>query len=778
MRDRRLILRHAVISLGFLLVYLPLNLPEVIVIARLGLVAWYPALGVALALMLAVSVWYIPLMWLANVLAAFVFYRQPLTSFGQTIGAAASALSYGGAAYVLRGPLRIDFRLGRRSDVVRYLFVSSAAAVLSALVASACLAADGSIAWNEYWRTAAGWFLGDGIGFIGIAPFLLLYVFPHLRHWLAPDTVSESANANSQGMDLRFVLEACAQAIAILAVLWLMFAPQWGHYEYLFLSFIPIIWIAIRQGIQRSVVALVALNFGIVIALRVVPPTATLLMQITVLMLVLSAVGLVVGSEVSERYRMAIDLNQRTTYLDSLIQHSPFGIVVFDRQARVELVNAAFEKLFPPANGGPHSRAPSLPDGTPAEFLQDLSQVLAGHPVHRTVRWPRHDGTVLDLSLHSVPLVVNGELRGAYTLCEDVSQQVKAAADQAQLVNELEVRATQMTLLNEMGGRLECCITLKEACTVISQSLQKLFPEARSGTLYLFRPSRKAVEAATFWGDISISDPLFAPDTCCSLQQGQPHWSGDPAGSIGCRHVRESSLAKTLCAPLSVPGETVGVLHLEFSKTHSASDAEDLKASQEGLAITVSGQIARSLASLRLREALREQSIRDPLTGLYNRRFMEEALGRELHRADRRKYSVSLLFFDLDHFKRFNDSFGHDAGDVVLRAIGELTRSFFRASDICCRYGGEEFAIILPEMPAEIAAVRSNVLREEVKQLDLCHLGKPLGAVTISVGIAAFPDNGATADELFRMADHSLYESKAGGRDRVTVAAAKSCTPA
>ena len=194
------------------------------------------------------------------------------------------------------------------------------------------------------------------------------------------------------------------------------------------------------------------------------------------------------------------------------------------------------------------------------------------------------------------------------------------------------------------------------------------------------------------------------------------------------------------------------------------------KDSQQRLAISAASQIALSLASLQLRETLREQSIRDPLTHLFNRRFLEESLDRELQLAVRKKQSIAVLFLDLDHFKRFNDSFGHEAGDMVLQSLADLFRSFFRATDICCRYGGEEFAIILPESSSQNAAIRANALRSEVKSLRLQYKKQALGPLTLSAGVAAFPEHGSTSVELLKIADQCLYESKARGRDVVTVA--------
>ena len=226
-------------------------------------------------------------------------------------------------------------------------------------------------------------------------------------------------------------------------------------------------------------------------------------------------------------------------------------------------------------------------------------------------------------------------------LYKDISEQIKAAGAErlhaeslGQLVSELELRTQQMALLNEMGGLLECCATTQEASAVVSRSVQKLFPEASSGTLYLFRSSRNLVETAVSWSSssASLSEAQFAPDDCWALRRGQSHWSICRNVDIHCPHLAAGSGAECLCVPMVAQGDTLGVMLLEFKSGTQAKTALGSEGQQEAiqsLATTAAGQIALSLASLRLREKLRDQSIRDPLTGLFNRRFMEESLQRE-----------------------------------------------------------------------------------------------------------------------------------------------------
>src|SRR3984957_12795710 len=786
MHSRRLIVRHALVSLSFVLLYLLLNRPGVILLSRLGFITWYPALGLVMALLLGVSPWYALLVWFSDALAGRLIYGQPVTSFSNTFGTAGSALCYGAAAYLLRGRTQIDLGLRRRRDVVRYVILSAIAAAGATFFGVISLIADHSIARGEYKSSAVGWFLGDAIGLVGIAPFLLVHVFPRVRSWLTPPPLPFGPG-RARPTTLKFafaaIAEALGQAFAIFAVLLIMFGFRNGRYDHFYLSFIPITWIAMRQGIRRVVTGLLALNFGIVVAMHLFPPTAVVFNKVALLMMLLSAVGLIMGSEVSERHRLTIDLNKQTTYLDSLIQNSPLGIIVLDRQGTVELANSAFEKLF---QYDRHElalidiRHMGMSGDEASDSSQLIRQIFAGKALHKTVRQQRKDGKILAVALRGVPLLVGGEVGGAYLIYEDISDQIKASEAQRQhaesldlLVKELELRTKLTSLLNEMGSLLWSWGAVEEASAVVANSVQKLFPAALSGGLYLFRSSRDLMEAAVRWGQKDVLAPTFPPDSCWSLRRGQPHWSGHPESDMACQHLTRSTTTDFLCVPMVAQGNTIGILLLEFqsgAEPRYEFGNESFRDSHERLAVSAASQIALSLASLQLRETLREQSIRDPLTRLFNRRFLEESLERELQLAARRKQSVAVLFLDLDHFKKFNDTFGHDAGDMVLQSLADMFRNFFRSSDICCRYGGEEFAIVLPDSSAEDAVIRADGLRAAVKNMRLQYKKQTLGSLTLSVGIAVFPEHCSTAIELLKIADECLYESKARGRDIVTLA--------
>jgi len=336
-------------------------------------------------------------------------------------------------------------------------------------------------------------------------------------------------------------------------------------------------------------------------------------------------------------------------------------------------------------------------------------------------------------------------------------------------VRELEVRNKETLLLNEMGDRLQTCLTTEEACAVITKSALQLFPND-CGALFVTNPSRNLVEVMAVWGGFAAPEPVFSPENCWALRSGRVHRVDDPAKSPVCAHVRPGIKNGYLCVPMVAQGEAIGVLHLEMGPP-GPEGRPVMTDAKNRLALSVSDHLGLALASLRLRETLHIQSIRDPLTGLYNRRYMEESLERELRRADRKQRPLAALMLDLDHFKRFNDTLGHAAGDATLRSIGNFLQSRMRKDDIVCRYGGEEFTIIMPESSLEIATQRAERLREDVKRVELSLNGQVLGNVTFSVGIACFPDHGTTSEQLLHIADLALYRAKAAGRDCVMAGA-------
>jgi diguanylate cyclase (GGDEF)-like protein len=222
--------------------------------------------------------------------------------------------------------------------------------------------------------------------------------------------------------------------------------------------------------------------------------------------------------------------------------------------------------------------------------------------------------------------------------------------------------------------------------------------------------------------------------------------------------------------PLIAQGETLGIICFVAEVNEGLDAPEAISKPNTQLAIAMTEQAATSLANIKLREKLQVQATRDPLTGLFNRRYLDEFLEREVSNAARKNRSLGVIMLDIDQFKEFNDRFGHDAGDAVLKELGDYLMKFIRRGDLACRYGGEEFVLILPDAVLEDTRRRAEELRASVRMLSIRLGAMELRKITLSLGVAAYPEQGTSAFDLLRSADAALLRAKEEGRDRVLVA--------
>ena len=339
-------------------------------------------------------------------------------------------------------------------------------------------------------------------------------------------------------------------------------------------------------------------------------------------------------------------------------------------------------------------------------------------------------------------------------------------------VDELRQHNDKIILLNEMGDLLQSCSMAEEAYTIIGQFGERLFPE-ESGALYIINNSKNIVETPVVWGKHPPRQDVFTLNECWALRRGRIHVLNESGLELLCPHLEAQPPLAALCIPMMAHGETMGILHLQSGL--ASPDQPDREQAviteiQLQLAKAMADTIALALANLKLRLSLLDQSIRDPLTDLFNRRYLEETLEREINRAARLQRSVAVIMLDIDHFKRFNDTFSHEAGDILLRELGIFLKQQIRGGDFACRYGGEEFILILPEISLEDLRQSAERLRKKVKELHIQYAGDTLEAITLSLGVALFPIHGTTGKTVMHAADEALYEAKHQGRDRVVVA--------
>jgi diguanylate cyclase (GGDEF)-like protein len=359
-------------------------------------------------------------------------------------------------------------------------------------------------------------------------------------------------------------------------------------------------------------------------------------------------------------------------------------------------------------------------------------------------------------------------------LLRDVLQRRKMALEAtktnlelAQSLQELQDRAEESALISASRQEMQICQTLEQLYLSAARYFARLLP-ATMGTLYVINSSRNLLEGVSSWPARDASaEPfeVYPPQSCCGLRLGHLRWRHADRSELDCEHFVDTPAASYLCVPLAASGDSLGVLYIDCPTDEAVQMAEKRTEALQQLAQLT----ATTLGALQLRIKLENQSIRDPLTGLFNRNFMQIAFDRELTRAARRKSGLAVLMLDIDHFKKFNDQFGHAAGDAVLKAAAETMRSKVRNEDILCRFGGEEFTIILPDISPEVAMQRAELLRQAIAETRVSLEHNISSEITISIGVALYPSNGETAEQLLKEADAALYRAKRAGRNQTVL---------
>lgn len=331
----------------------------------------------------------------------------------------------------------------------------------------------------------------------------------------------------------------------------------------------------------------------------------------------------------------------------------------------------------------------------------------------------------------------------------------------ARLAKELRITTREVSLINQLTSGLQSCGTREDTQEVLQHYLSRIFGHARGG-LYLMRASRNLLEHAVSWGQEEPEGHSMQPQDCWALRMGGIHLLRPGSQDLACRHYSENGSIH-LCMPLSAQSDIIGILHLSGIEPDTLTETRQL-------AERLAPHISTAMSGILLREALRQQNVRDPLTNLYNRRYLEETMAREVVRATRSGAPFSLVMIDIDHFKRFNDDHGHQAGDIMLKAFAEHLTRYVRGDDIVCRYGGEEFILVLPGATTEQACERADAVRAQLASLHASQRGEALPTITASMGVASYPTHGAEWESVLHLADAALYHAKHNGRNQVASA--------
>lgn len=466
--------------------------------------------------------------------------------------------------------------------------------------------------------------------------------------------------------------------------------------------------------------------------------------------------------------RQALDARRK---LSLAVEQSPVSIVITDRNGIIEYVNNRFTSLTGYAREEALGRTPSMlkSDATPSNVYEVLWNTISrGKVWEGEFLNQKKNGELYWESANISPIFgPEGEITHFLAVKQDITER-KAAERALQDSNtklssslaELQAHAREMVVLNRMTDLIQTCISQEEACRVVEEAANELF-NGLGGSLAVKNSREGFLETVAYWGKGCHSEPVFSFDDCWAMRRGHPHHVDAGRTSVRCTHLSSGEEMAYLCLPLIVVGETLGLVTLAKPELTT----EDRMRNWQQLAVAFGESIKMSISNLRLRKALREQAIHDPLTGLFNRRYLDDTLPRELYRASRTERPLSLVLVDIDHFKRFNDTYGHKAGDLVLQAVARTMATGLRKSDLACRYGGEEFVLVFPEMDGQTARQRVDSMRENVYRLRIDDGGRSLPPITLSAGIACADGQYVEQETLIRSADTALYSAKQSGRN-------------
>lgn len=351
----------------------------------------------------------------------------------------------------------------------------------------------------------------------------------------------------------------------------------------------------------------------------------------------------------------------------------------------------------------------------------------------------------------------------------DVTERKLLEAQNEEMRHTEALRQSERQLLALTSEWLYSAKSFDELLMVIQRAMHTLIPEAE-GALYIYDSSRSMLECVVSWGTAPNFAAHILPDDCWALRRGRAYAYGLKPIEFVCDHVSKPG-TPYFCLPIIAHGETIGLMHIVFDGFEEGGIMRHMRAdvlrNRWDISLICGEQISLAVANVRLRQELHEKSVRDPLTGLWNRRWFTEHATREITLAAREGRALALIALDIDHFKNFNDSFGHEAGDLVLKDVGRVLEMHAHAQAHPCRLGGEEFVILCPAHDDAEARAYAETLRRMVADITISAAGQSLPQVTISAGIGLLGRDGTSLEQILKAADRALYRAKAAGRNRV-----------
>ncbi|HGF0935297.1 TPA: diguanylate cyclase [Legionella pneumophila] len=477
--------------------------------------------------------------------------------------------------------------------------------------------------------------------------------------------------------------------------------------------------------------------------------------------------------ELSTRRKTELQNQNTQIRLKKIIESASDMIAAFDKDQRFITFNEAYQREFKRLFDKSISINMSLEeafDDVPEnkkKLVQTWKESLQRDEETKNIEVnTEQEKTIYEMTSK---LIQNGdnEIKGVVHSVRNITKRVQEHTELqesyeklANGMKELQKKNEQITLLVEMSDIMLACGSQEELSDVMAKYSQRLL-QFSSGYLFIMHPSKNYLEKAASWGNPQPHDLTFTPEQCWAIRLGRIHYAGSSRIELMCSHTMfaEQPELSLLCVPLMAQNDIYGLLYLEVGLEFDEN---------QQLLITAFAELtALALANVRLRENLRYQSIRDPLTGLYNRRYLEDFLFKQLHQAERTKASFAILMLDLDHFKKINYTFGHDAGDLVLKELGQILNSDIRLGDIAARYGGEEFVLLLYDIDAQAAKMKAENLRSAISNLQVKYGAQPVGQITASIGISVYPDDAKSPAEVIEAADKALYQAKNKGRNKV-----------